>query len=258
MTPVIGVTATLKEDGEAPAPGEVSRPLGEYVRADLDYVEGVFDAGGAPIVLPPIGGARNVESLVGAMDGLLLSGGSDLDPKYYGEAGIPEMGATIPERDEFEMALVGAALRRGIPIFGICRGLQVLNVALGGTLYQDISAQLGDDALSHRQTALKFQPAHEVEVRSGSWVGEAMGETGVKVNSYHHQAVKELAPGLVVSASSPDGVIEAVESRDFSDQWLFGVQWHAEAMRTVGVEHRNLFAALVSAAENHAVRRAAA
>ncbi len=258
MTPVIGVTATLKEDGEAPAPGEVSRPLGEYIRADLDYVEGVLEAGGAPIVLPPVGGARNVEALVGAMDGLLLSGGSDLDPKYYGEEWLPEMGATIPGRDEFEMALVAAALRRGIPIFGICRGLQVLNVALGGTLYQDISAQLGAEASQHRQTTRKWQPAHEIEVREGSWVGEAMGETGVKVNSYHHQAVKDLASGLVVSATSADGVIEAVESRDFGDQWLFGVQWHAEAMRKVGVEHRNLFAALVSAAENHAVRRAAA
>jgi putative glutamine amidotransferase len=258
MGPVIGVTATLKEDGEAPAPGEVSRPLGEYVRADLDYVEGVSEAGGVPIVLPPVGGARNAEALVGAMDGLLLSGGSDLDPKYYGEAWIPEMGTTLPERDEFEMALVGAALRRGIPIFGICRGLQVLNVALGGTLYQDIAAQLGAEASQHRQTALKWQPAHEVEVREGSWVGEAMGETGVKVNSYHHQAVKDLAESLVVSAASSDGIIEAVESRDFAEQWVFGVQWHAEAMRRVGAEHRNLFAALVSAAEHHAVRREAA
>jgi putative glutamine amidotransferase len=258
MAPVIGVTATLKEDREAPEPGEVSRPLGKYVRADLDYVEGVAECGGIPVVLPPVAGTRNVEALVGSLDGLLLSGGSDLDPKYYGEEWIPEMGETIPERDEFEMPLVMAALRRGIPIFGICRGLQVLNVALGGTLYQDISAQLGDDALAHRQTVLKWQPSHDIAVREGSWVGEAMGETGVKVNSYHHQAVKDLADGLVVAATSSDGVIEAVESRDFSDQWLFGVQWHAEAMRRVGVEHRNLFAALVSAAENHAVRRAAA
>jgi putative glutamine amidotransferase len=258
MAPVIGVTATLKEDGEAPAPGEVSRPLGEYVRADLDYVEGVAECGGMPVVLPPVAGTRNVEALVGSLDGLLLSGGSDLDPRYYGEEWIPEMGETIPERDEFEVPLVSAALRRGIPVFGICRGLQVLNVALGGTLYQDIAAQLGSDALAHRQTVVKTEPAHTIEVRGGSWVGEAMETEVARVNSYHHQSVKDLADGLVVSATSPDGVIEAVESRDFNDQWLFGVQWHAEAMRRVGVEHRNLFAALVSAAENHAVRRAVA
>jgi putative glutamine amidotransferase len=258
LAPVIGVTATLKEDGEAPAPGEVSRPLGEYVRADLDYVEGVAEAGGVPVVLPPVAGVGNADALVSGLDGLLLSGGSDLDPKYYGEEWLPEMGATIPARDEFEVALVEAALRRGIPIFGICRGHQLLNVALGGTLYQDIAAQLGGEAISHRQMTPKWQPSHEVELRSGSRVGEAVERDVVKVNSYHHQAIKDLAGDLVVSATSSDGIIEAVESRDLTDQWLFGVQWHAEAMRKVSVEHRSLFEAHVSAAERHAVRRAVA
>ncbi|HET7478887.1 MAG TPA: gamma-glutamyl-gamma-aminobutyrate hydrolase family protein [Rubrobacteraceae bacterium] len=254
MAPVIGITATLKEDVDQIA----TRPLGRFVRADLDYVEGVAHAGGVPVVLPPVGEQRAAEAVIGGLDGLLLSGGSDLDPSYYGEKPIPELNVTLPERDAFEMALLGEALRRGIPIFGICRGLQVLNVALGGTLYQDLPAQLGREILAHRQETPKWQPTHEVEIHEGSWVGGITESTCVKVNSYHHQSIKDLADGLRVSGRSSDGVIEAIESHDFSERWLVGVQWHAEAMRDAGAEHRNLFHAHVQAAEHHALRRAAA
>ena len=255
MAPIIGITGTLKEDVEAAA----ERPLGRYVRTDLDYVEGVAGAGGAPVVLPPLGEARSAASVVGCLDGLLLSGGSDLDPGYYGEEPDPELGPTIPERDAFEMALVDLALRRGIPIFGICRGLQVLNVALGGTLYQDLPSQWEGDVLKHRQVTPKWQPSHEVEVRDGTYTAEIMGRGGVvKVNSYHHQGIRDLAEGLAVTARSEDGVVEAVESKDLSDRWLLGVQWHAEAMRGVGPQQERLFEAHVSAAERHALRKAAA
>lgn len=254
MAPVIGVTATLKEDTESVA----ERPLGRFVRADLDYVEGVAQAGGAPVVLPPIGDQRAAEAVISALDGLLLSGGSDLSPSYYGEKPIPELSVTLPERDSFEMALLELALRCGIPIFGICRGLQVLNVGLGGTLYQDIPAQFGSNVLKHRQTTPKWQPTHEVAVDASSQVGGIVEKDMLKVNSYHHQAVKDLADGLVVSATSSDGVVEAIEYRDLSERWIVGVQWHAEAMREAGAEHRNFFEAHVHAAERHALRRAAA
>lgn len=234
------------------------RPLGRFVRADLDYVEGVANAGGVPVVLPPVGEHRAAEAVIGGLDGLLLSGGSDLDPSYYGEKPIPELSVTLPERDAFEMALLEMALRRGIPIFGICRGLQILNVALGGTLYQDLPAQFGNYVLKHRQDTPKWQPSHEVEIHGDSWVGEIVDKSVIKVNSYHHQGIKDLADGLVVTARSSDGVIEAVEARDFSERWLLGVQWHAEAMRDAGPEHGHLFEAHVSAAERHALRRAAA
>ena len=124
-------------------------------------------AGGVPVVLPPAGDERVAGAVVRSLDGLFLSGGSDLDPAYYGEEPAPELGPTIPERDAFEMALVGLALRRGIPVFGICRGMQVLNVALGGTLYQDLPSQWDGDVLKHRQATPKWQPTHEVEVRAG-------------------------------------------------------------------------------------------
>jgi putative glutamine amidotransferase len=254
LPPIIGITATLKEDVDAVA----ERPLGRFVRADLDYVEGVAGAGGAPVVLPPAGDERVAESVIQSLDGLLLSGGSDLDPGYYGEEPVPELGVTLPERDAFEMALVRVALRRGMPVFGICRGMQVLNVAFGGTLYQDLPSQWERDLLKHRQATPKWQPTHEVRIEVGSYIASVMGRKMVKVNSYHHQGIRVLAEGLVVTGRSTDGVIEAVEASDLSERWLLGVQWHAEAMRGAGPQQESLFEAHVSAAERHALRRAAA
>ncbi len=254
MPPIIGITATLKEDMDSVA----ERPLGRFVRADLDYVEGVAAAGGVPVVLPPVGGRRTAEAVIRGLDGLLLSGGSDLDPGYYGEEPAPELGPTIPERDAFEMPLLALALRHKLPIFGICRGMQLLNVALGGTLYQDLPSQWGRGVLKHRQETPKWQPTHEVEVLGGAYLGEIMDRDVIKVNSYHHQGIKDLAGGLVVSARSADGVAEAVEAGDLSERWLVGVQWHAEAMRGADPRQGALFEAHVSAAERHAMRRAAA
>ena len=227
------------------------------MRADLDYVAGVAHAGGVPMVLPPI--LEAAEEMVQGIDGLLLTGGTDLDPGYYGEEPLPELGETIPERDAFEMAVLRHALERSVPVFGICRGLQLLNVALGGTLYQDLPSQLHPDLIAHRQQMPKWQWTHEVEADAGSEVARIMEATGLRVNSYHHQAIKDLADDLVAVAHASDGVIEAVESHDLSERWLIGVQWHAEAMRDVeSPEHRNLFKAHVAAAERHALRRAAA
>ena len=153
------------------------------------------------------------------------------------------------------MALLGMALQRRMPI---CRGMQILNVALGGTLYQDVSSQLGADVLNHWQTTPKCQSTHEVEVLEDSYLAEITERQTVQVNSYHHQGIKGLADALTVSAHSADGVIEALESCDFSDRWLVGVQWHPEGMRDIGSGHRNLFEAHVCAAERHALRRVAA
>lgn len=257
MAPVIGVTSTLKKDSDSVA----QRPLGSFVRADFDYVEGVVQAGGVPVVLPPV--AEAAEEMAQSIDGLLLCGGTDLDPGYYGEEPIPELGETLPARDAFEMALLGHALKRGTPVFGICRGLQLLNVALGGTLYQDLSSQLGGSqvgggSIAHRQQMPKWQWTHEVEVSGGSEMAKIMKSTELRVNSYHHQGIKDLAGGLFVVARASDGVVEGIESSNLSEHWLLGVQWHAEAMRDVGSEHRSLFEAHVAAASRYALRRAAA
>lgn len=252
MAPIIGVTASLREDSETVA----TRPLGHFVRADLDYVSGVAQAGGVPVVLPPI--PEVAGEMAREIDGLLLTGGSDLSPGYYGEEPLPKLSETIPKRDAFEMAVLEHALDRGVPVFGICRGLQLLNVALGGTLYQDLPSQLTDGSIAHRQQTPKWQWTHEVEVEAGSNVARIMASTNLRVNSYHHQAIKDLSGDLVAVGHASDGIIEAIEARDLSERWLIGVQWHAEAMRDVGPEHRNLFEAHVAAAERYALRRAAA
>ncbi len=136
--------------------------------------------------------------------------------------------------------------------------MQLLNVALGGTLWQDLHSQLRANVLRHRQEKPKWQPTHEVEILDGSYMVEIAGRQTVEVNSYHHQGIKGLAEALTVTARSSDGVVEAVESRDFSERWLMGVQWHPEGMRDTSPAQRNLFEAHVCAAERHALRRVAA
>jgi putative glutamine amidotransferase len=252
--PRIGVTAALRE-----VTGSVAHhPSGRFVRTDLDYLQCVSEAGGLPVVIPPALGLRAAEALLDGLDGLLLSGGPDLDPGYYGEDPTPELGTTIPAWDALEMALLGLALKRGIPIFGICRGMQILNVALGGTLYQDVRSQFGADSVGHWQTTPKYRVTHEVEVLDDSCLAQITARRTLEVNSYHHQGIKVLADPLTVAARSADGVTEAVESRDLSDRWLVGVQWHPEGLRDPAFGHRNLFEAHVRAAERHALLGAAA
>jgi len=248
------VTAALREETESVA----QNPLGRFVRTDLDYVKGVSEAGGVPVILSPSLSLRAAEALLDGLDGLLLSGGPDLDPGYYGEGPIPELGTTIPEWDALEIALLRLALEQGMPIFGICRGMQILNVALGGTLYQDVPSQLGADVFNHWQTTPKCQVTHEVEVLDDSYLAKITDRQTVEVNSYHHQGIKGLADVLTVAARCADGVIEALESRYFSDRWIVGVQWHPEGMRDTESGHRNLFEAHVCAAERYALRRTAA
>jgi len=253
-SPNIGVMAALREVTESIA----QNPLGRFVRTDLEYVRGVSEAGGVPLVIPPSISLRAAMALLDGLDGLLLSGGPDLDPGYYSEEPIPELGTTIPKWDALEMALLRLALKQGMPIFGICRGMQILNVALGGSLYQDVPSQLGADVLNHWQVTPKRQTTHEVEILDDSYLAKITDRQPVEVNSYHHQGIKGLGDGLTVAARSSDGVIEALESHDVSDRWLVGVQWHPEGMRDIGSGHRNLFEAHVCAAERHALGRAAA
>jgi putative glutamine amidotransferase len=224
------------------------------------YLEAIQRAGADPVIVPPVPvDQAEAEARLGRFDGLLLVGGGDIDPVLYGQEPHSETGHVSPVRDGFEIPLLRAAIDRGLPTLCICRGVQVLNVALGGTLFQDLPSQMGHSVLlGHRQETPKWQPTHEVEVDAGSQVAGIMGTGELKVNSYHHQAVKDLATGLVAVAHAPDGVVEAVEWRDLSQRWLVGVQWHAEAMRDAAPQHRKLFEAHVSAAENHALRRAAA
>lgn len=209
----------------------------------MEYADRVREAGGVPMLLPP--GPVELEVLDG-LDGLLLSGGEDVDPRYYGEDPLPELGTVDDARDTQELPLARAAAERRMPILGICRGTQLLNVALGGTLYQDLGVQHAG-ALAHIQEKAVHESDHRVQMAPDSLIA-ALGEgRSLEVNTFHHQAVKDLAPGLKATAWADDGVIEAFEA---SEGWIVGVQWHPELQP--GAFTAALFEAFVEASARFA------
>ena len=240
--PVIGMSTGRMAVDYGPVP---QYPL-TYV--PVDYVDAVLDAGGLPmpLALHDVGlyeGAA-VEQLAHC-DGLLLSGGVDINPATYGEQPHPELNATTPERDAHELALLAEAKRRGLPILAICRGIQLVNVAYGGTLYQDIPAQV-PDSIQHSQRSARHLPSHDVTV-SPSRLYELVGAS-IAVTSFHHQAVKDLGANLQVVATSTDGIVEAVEATDHP--WLVAVQWHPEMSHAADEPSRRIFEAFVAQCAN--------
>lgn len=188
------------------------------------YWESVASAGGTPIILPPVNSPEVVNHYLEVCDGFILSGGDDIDPAFWGEDPEPGLGEIDPLRDRFEIDLVRRIVERNKPALFICRGIQVLNVALGGDLIQDLQSDM-----SHRQKAPRYHPFHDILVEKATTLYHLFQQETVKVNSFHHQAIRNLAPGLVATARARDGVVEAVEYPDKG--WILGVQWHPEAMR---------------------------
>jgi putative glutamine amidotransferase len=216
------------------------------------YARAVQRAGGTPVVLPPLA-PDEVPELAARLEGLCLSGGPDLDPAAYDARAHSELGPIEPDLDHWEIALVHEAERLGLPILGVCRGCQVLNVARGGTLHQHLP-DVTDGRIGHRQDEPGSQPTHEVDVAPGSLLADILGETHVAVNSFHHQAADRLGRRLRAVAWSPDGVVEGLEDPDAS--FVVGVQWHAETLID-RPEHCRLFESLIDAAGAGASRRAA-
>jgi len=214
-----------------------------------DYVESIRRAGGEPVEVVP--GAETPEQILARVGGLMLTGGGDVDPSLYGDPPHATFEAAETGRDQFEIALSRAAVAGGVPFLAICRGMQVLNVAMGGTLVQDIPSQI-TGALDHSIREPRHHIAHEVWISKGSKLSALLadhmedGET-CHVNSRHHQAVKQVADGFVVTATSPDGVVEAMEMPDAP--FCIAVQWHPENFWRTG-EFRELFQGLVQAANN--------
>ena len=214
-----------------------------------DYRQAVLHVGGEVRVVDP---SMEVGEVIGSIDGLLLTGGEDVAPARYGEEPHPSVVDVDTARDEFEIALIGEARRRSLPIFAICRGIQMLNVACGGTLVQDIPSEVAG-ALEHSWTVPPHKPydlAHEVWVDKDTLLArlirERLSDTDAcEANSRHHQAVKQIAPGFRVSATAPDGVIEAIE--DPAARFCLGVQWHPENFWRTG-EFRPLFEGFLEAA----------
>ena len=216
--PVIGLSATYETSGN---------------NVPNTYIISVQKAGGIPVILPVTEDPEVIARMVESIDGLILTGGEDVDPlRWYGEEPIPAMGGIVPARDFFDIHLARAAVKHGIPVLGICRGEQVLNVAFGGTLYQDIPFQVrAVNLVKQRQNAPREYGTHTITVNRGTTLYGILKEVledgdTYRVNSFHHQSVKDVAPGFVVSATAPDGIVEGIEMKGNPN--VIGVQFHPE------------------------------
>lgn len=228
------------------------RPYPRYGVA-ISYVQAIEAAGGTPLLIPMSQNFDVLANLLAIADGLLLTGGQDVDPTYYNEEPNRKIGQIDPLRDKTEMFLAKEALKRDMPLFGVCRGEQVLNVAAGGSLWQDIDSQRGQETLQHFQNLSEEFPSHSIKVEEGTWLAKITGEATVRVNSYHHQAVKDLAPGFKIAARAPDGVVEAIESTRHT--FVNGVQWHPELTFSELDFNLGLFRALVEASGRARAKR---
>lgn len=214
--PLIGLLAEVEDEGHS--------------RVKRQYTYAVEMAGGVPVLLPYTDDTEVVRAMIAACDGILLTGGGDVNPDLYGEAARAACGEVNPLRDGLEMAAFAAAVELGRPVLAICRGVQLVNVALGGTLYQDIPTEYTTDIL-HRQTEGRYERSHCVTVTGGTPLYDLFGACRAQVNSFHHQAISELGKGLAVMARADDGIIEAVYG--VGSLYLRGYQWHPELLYDV-------------------------
>ncbi len=225
--PIIGITSSMKDS---------------YIRMKRSYFDAVIDAGGIPVFLPFTGGADDAEKLTPLFDGILFAGGDDIDPKFYGEEIAFDNVIVNPQRDEFELAVARIANELRLPILGICRGEQVLNVAFGGGLYQHIEG--------HRQTEPGSQNLRSARITEGTLLHKLAGKSEIFTNTFHHQAVKTVAPGFVAAAVAEDGIVEAIEpvGQAESDRFFLAVQWHPELFYKTDETAKALFKAFIDAA----------
>ncbi|MCF6097189.1 gamma-glutamyl-gamma-aminobutyrate hydrolase family protein [Thermovorax subterraneus] len=231
MRPLIAITCSYAE---------------EKIFLNRGYYEAVEKAGGIPVGVAPLKDKDALSNLLDRVDGLLLSGGPDVDPRYFGEDPRPGLGEVNPLRDEAEIFLCREAVKRKKPVLGICRGVQLINIALGGTVYQDIGSEI-EKPLKHRQEAPRWYASHDVNISKDSLLYRILESNLVPVNSFHHQAVKDVAELLKPVAFSQDGIVEALEGAS-GEFFLLGVQWHPEEMWREYPLQLKLFEALVEAA----------
>lgn len=233
MRPIIGVTTSLSDDEG-------------LMQLNRTYTSALFSAGALPLLIPATMDPDAIADYASRFDGLLLSGGDDVDPHRFGALQTWACGTVHPLRDEFEIALCREFAHLRKPILGICRGIQLMNVAFGGTLYQDLQSEICG-CIAHRQKQLSCYAAHPVRLAEASKLAGIFGRLDVPVNSLHHQAVKDIAPGLLVTATAPDGVIEGIEHASLP--FCIGVQWHPERLwnQESTAMHIRLFTSFVEA-----------
>jgi len=221
--PVIGITTKTRFVGG----GTGSSATTEIQYSPLDYVDAVSRAGGIPILIPLVATEEAADAWLERMDGVILSGGMDVDPASYGQEPAKDMGGIDGPKDEMEEILTKKILSYGTPTLAICRGIQVVNVFAGGTLFQDVSAA-ADPPLKHSQRTTDERPTHSIAIEPGSCLEEVFGGCQARVNSYHHQCVDRVADGFRVTARAPDGIIEAIEHTEYP--YLVCVQFHPELL----------------------------
>ena len=213
-----------------------------------DYVEAVLRAGGTPVLFPVTDDRERISALLDRVNGLLLTGGEDVNPAEYGEEKLPCCGECSMRRDAMEIPLCMEALSRRMPILAICRGMQLLACVLGGNLYQDLASQFGTQ-LSHPRSDRPGDPVHEVDVKPDTLLASITGAGTMRVNSRHHQGVRMPGISLRVNAIAPDGLIEGIELPDYP--FVLGVQWHPETLSDRYPNHQRLFDAFVRACADH-------
>lgn len=238
MKPIIGITTSIMTDSLV-------------MQMNQSYPQAIEHAGGIPLLLPSTEEPETIRRYAGLVDGLLLSGGDDVDPMCYGAMQSWACGDICPLRDRFEMSLCCRFLETGKPLLGICRGIQLLNVAMGGTLYQDLAQEL-PGSIAHRQKQKPWHASHPVKLLTDSRLQQVFASDAVLVNSHHHQAIRDLAEGLTATAWAPDGVIEAVEHQ--AHPFCLAVQWHPERLwdQPGSTTHAQLFSAFVNACSTSA------
>ncbi len=232
---LIGITADISEAPQRRFPAS-DEPT---IFLPRRYNRAVEMSGGIPLLLPFTASRALMRQYIGRLDGLVISGGAfDIHPSYYNEKPIKKIGAIKEERTEFELELTHLALKRDLPLLGICGGAQAINVVLGGSLYQDIATQ-APHAYQHEQRAKKEIGGHKVTIERGTKLAEILRRRTLEVNTTHHQAVKAIGTGLVVNATAEDGLIEGIESSRHS--FVLGVQWHPEVLAPKHVAQRRIF-----------------
>jgi len=237
--PLIGVSSYYVADSELEGHRLRGTRGQDMLMSNLDYARSISEAGGVPVALPVLDDLEAAAELVDYLDGLLLAGGEDVDPCHYRQDPLPALGRVSHQRDRYEWALLDAALAKGIAIFGVCRGLQLLNVYFGGTLHQDLASSYSDQ-VPHASAHLGREAlVHEVHFPVTSFLRKCFEKETIWVNSLHHQGTDRLAVDLAVAALSPDGLVEAVQHR--TKENLFAVQWHPEMMTGRYPLQRRLF-----------------
>ncbi len=230
MKPIIGILTDIDSDKNVSMPNS--------------YIRVIEKAGGLPIVIPYVNDKENIKKYVELCDGILFSGGADVCPIHYGEEARDVCGATEPQRDEIELAFFDVVFGTSKPILGVCRGLQFINVALGGTLYQDLDTD-APSSVVHRRKEKMFDCYHSVRIVDSTFLSELLGKEELCVNSFHHQAIKTLGKGLVPAALAADGIVEALSHK--GEQYLRAYQWHPERIDDESEDSHRIFSDFIDA-----------